>query len=194
MNIGSQIDLNQAAKLAGITYRELIKLNPGFNRWATAPYQPFKLLIPAEKVTNFYHQLSLIPKDKRVSWATYQVKLGDSLQNIAKRYFTTINLLRELNQLHTDKLKQGQRLLIPSNKRIAATPIKQPVAKAATIKPAQLNTYKVLHIVQSNETFNSLAQKYHVTAKAIKQWNHIASNAPLHKNQQLIIWKNTQKA
>ena len=194
VNIGSQIDLNQAAKLAGITYRELIKLNPGFNRWATAPYQPFKLLIPAEKVTNFYHQLSLIPKDKRVSWATYQVKLGDSLQNIAKRYFTTINLLRELNQLHTDKLKQGQRLLIPSNKRIAATPIKQPVAKAATIKPAQLNTYKVLHIVQSNETFNSLAQKYHVTAKAIKQWNHIASNAPLHKNQQLIIWKNTQKA
>lgn len=193
VNIGSQIDLNQAAKLAGISYRELLKLNPGYNRWATAPYKPFKLLIPTEKVASFYHKLALIPKDQRVSWAKYEVKHGDNLADIAKRYFTTIKLLRELNQLHTDKLKNGQRLLIPSNKYITAnsTPA---ASKKPSITPAALQNYKVLHIAQQSETFNSLAKKYHVSAEEIKQWNHIAANTPLQKNQQLIIWKHTQKA
>ncbi len=193
VNIGSQIDLNQAAKLAGISYRELLKLNPGYNHWATAPYKPFKLLIPTEKVAGFYHKLALVPKNERVSWARYEVKHGDNLKAIAKRYFTTIKLLRELNQLHTDKLKNGQRLLIPSNKYITADSTSLPNKKIA-VTPTALQNYKVIHIVQNNETFNLLAQKYHVTPKAIKQWNHIASNTALKKNQQLIIWKQTQKA
>ncbi len=33
VNIGSQIDLNHAAKLAGISYHDLLRLNPGYNRW-----------------------------------------------------------------------------------------------------------------------------------------------------------------
>lgn len=40
VNIGSQIDLNHAASLAGISVSELTKLNPGYNRWATAPINP----------------------------------------------------------------------------------------------------------------------------------------------------------
>jgi membrane-bound lytic murein transglycosylase D len=193
VNIGSQIDLNQAAKLAGISYRELLKLNPGFNRWATAPYQPFKLLIPTESVANFYQQLALIPKEKRVSWARYEVKYGDKIETIAKRFFTTIKLLRELNQLHSNQLKQGQRLLIPSNKYITVASTPHPAPQKATPKPAPLDAYKVLHIVQANDTFAALAQKYQVSAEAIKQWNHITNTAPLRKNQQLIIWKNTKK-
>ena len=193
VNIGSQIDLNQAAKLAGISYRELLKLNPGYNRWATAPYKPFKLLIPTEKVASFYQKLALMPKNQRVSWAKYEVKHGDNLANIARRYFTTIKLLRELNQLHSDKLKNGQRLLIPSSKTIAVNSALPPTTNL-TRTPTPLQDYKVLHIVQERETFNSLAQKYQVTPEAIKQWNQIASNTPLKKNQQLIIWKHTQKA
>ena len=59
VNIGSQIDLSHAAKLAGISYQDLIKLNPGFNRWATAPYRPYKLLIPASKVEDFSRNLAI---------------------------------------------------------------------------------------------------------------------------------------
>nr|WP_232220587.1 transglycosylase SLT domain-containing protein [Legionella tunisiensis] len=63
VNIGSQIDLNHAAKLAGISYKDLIKLNPGFNRWTTAPYKPFKLLIPADKVAHFNRNLANVPEE-----------------------------------------------------------------------------------------------------------------------------------
>ena len=194
VNIGSQIDLNQAAKLAGISYRELLNLNPGYNHWATSPNQPFKLLIPTEKVDDFYQNLASIPKEKRVSWAQYEVKSGDNLPNIAKRYFTTVKLLRELNQLHSDNLRRGQKILIPSMKHIAVHQNKPTAGSAfrhaaAMKKQPFIDLYKVLHIVQANDSFSSIAEKYHVTAEAIKEWNRIAAKDALQKNQQLIIWK-----
>ena len=48
--------------------------------------------------------------------------------------------------------------------------------------------------VESARQEIGITVSYWKSLEAIKQWNHIAANAPLHKNQQLIIWKNTQKA
>nr|WP_131793474.1 LysM peptidoglycan-binding domain-containing protein [Legionella brunensis] len=192
VNIGSQIDLNHAAKLAGISYRDLIKLNPGFNRWTTAPYKPFKLLIPADKVASFNRNLANVPEDKRVSWSRYQVRPGDDLNSIARKNFTTVKLLKELNQLKSDKLRKGQYVLIPSTKN---TPVAAPKSTilAITDQPATTQSYKVLHIVQRGETFSVLEKKYNVSTSEIRKWNQINNTQPLKQGQQLTIWKRTVK-
>lgn len=190
VNIGSQIDLNHAAKLAGISYKDLIKLNPGYNRWATAPYKPFKLLIPANKVANFNRNLATVPEEKRVSWTRYQIKPGDDLNLIARRNFTTVNLLRELNRLKSDKLKKGQFVLIPSTKNTEVRTI-SPKAHESGNKPITTETYKVLHIVQEHDSLKSIEQKYHVTSDQILQWNPSIKNKTLKKGQQLTLWKHT---
>ena len=46
------------------------------------------------------------------SW-TYTVRTGDTLYLISQRYGTTVNALRSLNNIWTDNLTVGQRLLIP---------------------------------------------------------------------------------
>ena len=186
VNIGSQIDLNHAAELAGISYQDLIKLNPGYNHWATAPYRPYKLLIPADKVEDFSRNLANMPLEDRVSWPQHQVSAGDNLNLIAKKYNTSINLIKELNQLKSNAVKKGQVVLIPSKKR----PI---TAKTRLIKtpPQILKQYKVIHIVQAQDSFNSLEKKYNVTGAQIQRWNHLKSK-PLHKGQALIIWKTRQ--
>ncbi|QRN04142.1 LysM peptidoglycan-binding domain-containing protein [Legionella sp. MW5194] len=194
VNIGSQIDLNHAAKLAGISYSDLIKLNPGYNRWATAPYKPFKLLIPADKVAYFNRNLALVPQEKRVSLTRHQVKNGDSLNSIAQRYFTTVKMIRELNQLHSEKLKAGQFLLIPSSKNTSVAASKRPTVLNTPDTPATTQTYKVLHIVQPGDSFHSLETKYNVQAAEIRRWNKIPGHALLRKGQQLIIWKRVVKA
>ena len=75
VSIGTQIDLNSAAKLAGISYRELIQLNPGYNHWTTAPYHPYKLLIPADHVDHFSRNLAQL---KSVPVKTRQAVLMSS--------------------------------------------------------------------------------------------------------------------
>ncbi len=46
---GGQIDLAQAARLADISVEELYLLNPSYNRWATSPDGPFRLLVPVDR-------------------------------------------------------------------------------------------------------------------------------------------------
>ncbi|KTC93791.1 MULTISPECIES: LysM peptidoglycan-binding domain-containing protein [Legionella] len=189
VNIGSQIDLNHAAKLAGMSYKDLIKLNPGFNRWATAPYEPFKLLIPTDKVAHFNRNLATVPTEKRVSWTRHQVHIGDTLGSIAQRYFTTVKLIQELNQLKTDKLKIGQYVLIPSSKNTAVAAVRKPAPTIEADKPVTSQTYKVIHIVQPGDSYQTLEQKYNVTTANIQSWNHINQPAALKSGSQLIIWK-----
>jgi len=49
VELDGQIDLALAAELAGITVNQLYQLNPAFNRWATAPDGPHRLLLPAAR-------------------------------------------------------------------------------------------------------------------------------------------------
>ena len=195
VNIGSQIDLNHAAKLAGISYRDLIKLNPGFNRWATAPYRPYKLLVPADKAEDFTKKLANLPDDQRVSWTRHKVSVGDDLVIIANKYHTTVNLIKELNQLKTTSVKKGQFVIIPNgnntviNEKTSATPNKK-IEKTKLQAFIPLKKYKVVHIVQTNETYQVLQKKYGVSLHDIQSWNHLGPNTPLKPNQQLVIWRN----
>lgn len=191
VNIGSQIDLNHAAKMAGISYKELIKLNPGFNRWTTAPYKPFKLLIPAEKVHQFNVNLANFPENKRVSWESHKIQPGDSLDKIAVRYHTTVSLIKKLNQLTTNHIKPNQSLLIPSTKNTPA--VAKKASAAATIplehQIAAARNHRIIHIVQDHDTYQKLMATYGIQMKDLQAWNKLASNQPLYKGQQLIIWK-----
>ncbi len=65
-------------------------------------------LIQDVKVTELdTEKLSNLP-----GMAVYTVKQGDNLWNIGKKYYMPVGALREMNQLNTDNLKAGQKLLI----------------------------------------------------------------------------------
>src|SRR5258706_6482365 len=53
IDTNSQIDLKIAAKLAGASYDELVALNPGYNRWATDPEGPHRMLVPIDNADGF---------------------------------------------------------------------------------------------------------------------------------------------
>jgi membrane-bound lytic murein transglycosylase D len=189
VNVGSPIDLNHAASLAGITYNELIRLNPGFNRWITAPYAPFHLLIPAERAWQFSQSLSQLPKEKRVSWVKYQAQKNDNLFRIAVKYHTTVTLIKQLNQLEEDTIKPYQVLLIPSSQN--TSPAAVPVMKRRPVEGTMLvnREHRVIHIVQLKDSLESISKKYAVTAEAIQQWNPALNTSALTLGQQLLIWR-----
>lgn len=185
--IGSQIDLNHAAQLAGISYQDLLKLNPGYNRWATPPNQPYKLLIPASHAASFSHNLSQVPKNQRVSWSRYRVKAGDNLQSVAARHHTTVNMIKELNQLKSDIIPKGQFVLIPN----PSYPTQPSVKHSHFSKP---KAFKTIYIVDKNDTLESIAHNLGVTVEQIKFWNHGIEEAALQSGHSLILWRASQTA
>ena len=59
--------------------------------------------------------MSAVPVDEmenRPGIVGYIVKSGDELWDLAKKYMTTVEGIREVNELETDAIKLGDKLLI----------------------------------------------------------------------------------
>ena len=86
----AQIDLALAADMADMPLDLLHQYNSGYNRWATAPNGPHRLLLPNQNADKFKQALDKTEPKDWLSWTRHEVKSGESLLVISKN---TIRLL-----------------------------------------------------------------------------------------------------
>ncbi len=197
VDTGSQIDIAQAAHMAEITTKEMYLLNPGFNRWATAPDGPHRLLVPVHKEETFTQALSLLPDEARMKWAHYKIKSGDSLITIAKKHGTTVEQIRSINQLKGNRIRAGKTLLVPTaSKHASEYTLSQQQRHADRQKSISRTTRRKEkhHIVQSGDSFWSIANKHNVGVRQLARWNNMAPGDPLRTGKRLVIWTEPEQA
>lgn len=69
--------------------------------------------VPMQVITDVeLSAISMEEMEKRPGIVGYIVKEGDELWTLAKNYMTTMDGIREMNQLESDSIKQGDKLLI----------------------------------------------------------------------------------
>lgn len=102
------------------------------------------LKLPSDKVSDI---------EKEENTISYTVQKGDSLYSIAKKYSTTIDKIKDLNNLTTNLLSIGQVLLIPTDTNLETT-----------------------YTVQKGDSLYSIAKKYDTTVDRLKQLNNLKSN------------------
>lgn len=186
---GGQIDLAQAARLADISVEELYLLNPSYNRWATSPDGPFRLLVPVDRAERFQDKLADLPNDQRMQWARYEIRPGDNLGTIAREYRTTPQVLRSINHLKNNTIIAGRTLLIPgpaassgdyslsAESRLAKKQSKQPKGRQ-----------RVNYTVQSGDTLWEIARRHKVGVPELAKWNGMAPKDSLRVGQTLAVW------
>lgn len=190
VDVGSQIDLQHAAKMAGISLENLYKLNPGFNRWATDPDGPHRLLLPVDRVDRFKQKLAELPRSARVTWRRYTVKAGDTVGYIANKFKTSASMLEQVNDLKNDMIQVGQDLFIPdSSNKIAQYALQGQRDYVETMQDVSLpGPQRTNHLVHKGDSLWSIANKYKVKISEIRFWNHINKGESLQPGQKLIIW------
>lgn len=189
VDVGSQIDLAQAAHFANMSYKELIKLNPGFNRWATPPYAPYHLNLPIDKVDSFKQNINKLSNDELVSWTKHTVAKNESLSVIAHKHRTKVLLIKELNHLKSNRLKEGETLLIPKISRFPSHIVAK-VKKSELLDRSTSSIHtKIIHIVQRGDNYAIIRNRYGVTPGEIRYWNQIKTSRKLQPGEQLVIWK-----
>lgn len=102
------------------------------------------LKLPSDKESNI---------EKEENTISYTVQKGDSLYSIARKYDTTIDRIKDLNNLTTNLLSIGQVLLIPTDTNLETT-----------------------YTVQKGDSLYSIAKKYNTTVDRLKQLNNLSSN------------------
>ncbi|HEB92814.1 MAG TPA: LysM peptidoglycan-binding domain-containing protein [Gammaproteobacteria bacterium] len=187
IDIGSQIDLALAAELAGLSIEEIYRLNPAYNRWATAPDGPHRLLLPIDKAEAFRHSLAELGTRDRVRWERHRIKPGENLGGIARRYQTSVALLQEVNQIRGQWIRAGDTLMIPIATKNLSHYLSEDRRKQA-IQDTQRRGNKIHHTVRSGDTWWDLSRKHGVTTNKLARWNSMSPRDPLFPGQQLVIW------
>jgi len=188
VDVGRQIDLALAAQMAELDIEQVYLLNPAFNRWATDPDGPHKLLLPLENIETFQAALDELGDSDTVRWQRHKIRTGESLLSIAGRYNTTVDLIREINGVRGNLIRAGDTLTVPvamkslngyaltADNRLES---KQSVSRSGT---------RVDHRVASGESFWSISRSYGVGIRELAAWNNMAPTDPLRVGQSLAVW------
>ncbi|MCW8921548.1 MAG: LysM peptidoglycan-binding domain-containing protein, partial [Sedimenticola sp.] len=182
-----------AADMAEISIEELYKLNPGFNRWATAPAGPHRLSIPVDKYEKFSKAIAELAPEKRLHWTRYKIRSGDSLGAIARKHKTTTALLQQVNKLKGNRIRAGKHLLIPVAVKRLDQYSHTVDARLAKTQSTQHKGNRITHKVRSGDTLWDIARRYNVSHQALARWNGIAPRDTLRLGQTLVIWQTKSK-
>ena len=189
-DVGGQLDLALAAELAGLDLDALYGFNAGFNRWATDPAGPHRLLIPIAFADIFNEALAAVPLNERVRWRRHKVKNGETISEIAEQYQTTIASIRAANNLRGNTIRAGAFLVIPVSSKPLSAYGQSADARRAKTQNRQRSGVRVEHVAVSGESFWSIGQKYGVSAHQLAAWNGTAPRDTLSVGQKLIVWTN----
>jgi membrane-bound lytic murein transglycosylase D len=189
VDIKKQIDLTLAAELADISLDELYMLNPGYNRWATDPEGPHRLMVPVEKAEYFEDNLAKLSDSKRVAWERHTIRKGESLLSIADKYNTTVALIKELNDIRGNMIRIKQKLIIPVARKSLNTYSLSADQRLTRLQNTKRSgKHKITYEVRKGDTLWNIARKYKVGVRTLAKWNGLAPRDTLRQGKKLVVW------
>ncbi len=133
----------------------------------------------------------------------YVIKKGDTLSKIAKKFRVDQQKILDANNLDSDALTIGARLTIPQKETAREKHASRREA-AETVRPAKNSTADSVsrkeapesqpalqeasyHTVTKGDTLASIARKYSLTVKDLKELNGLTRKTKLKQGQQLLV-------
>ena len=177
VKIPGQLDLMQAADLAGLKPETIYELNPGFNQWATDPSGPHYLLLPIGVSDRFMTQLESLNQNDLVRWDRYKIRRGDNLYKIASRYKIEVSVLMEINGLASDLIIAGNEIMVPRGSAWAG----------------KQNPREQVYVVIGGDSLWNISKKFKVSIEDVVLWNDLDIEVPLQINQEIKIFSRYER-
>lgn len=198
--ITKKLHLKQVSELTGAPLDELKNLNPQYRHEIIPgdsreyilriPYRYTNAFIDNEdslyrhKADIYFNPVTLkkIQDGGDGEMITYRVKSGDYLGRIASRYGTTVAKIKRWNNLKSNNIRVGQRLIIY---RGGNAPVSASTSSSSSKSQAAVSGGTV-YVVKSGDALSTIAEKYKVTVAQLKKWNNLTGNN-IRVGQKLIV-------
>ena len=193
--------LRQVSDLTGAPLDELKNLNPQYSHEIIPgndreyilrlPYNYSNAFIDHEdslyrhKADEYFNPVTLkkIKDGADGERVVYTVKSGDYLGRIASRHRCTVAQIKRWNNLSSNNIRVGQRLVIYRGGNAPASASSSSSASTAkAAAPANATTYTV----KSGDVLGKIAERHGCTVAQIKSWNGLTSNN-IKVGQKLIV-------
>ncbi len=170
VTIPGQVEILALSEFLEIKPELLYKLNAGYTKWASAPKDESVFYIPMEKYYLFISDKNPFNITNDINWISHNVKKGDNLWDLSKKYDTEVKIIKEINYLDSSLLSIDDTLLIPLSK-----------SKSNTFIPYEM------YIISEGDTLWSIAKKYNLDVRDLASMNSLNTNDYLQLGQQISI-------
>jgi membrane-bound lytic murein transglycosylase D len=175
VSINYPVDLRLVAECLDTSVDSLQALNPSLLRMTTPKDQTFTLNLPPGTKDKYETAITMIPPDMRTFWRYHRVEYGETLGSIAHKYHTSTGVIEEANNLTSEEVVVGSKLIIP----IAPGQAGEKVAYS----------HKATHYkVRKGDTLGSIADDFEVPVAKLKSWNRVKGNT-VAVGRTLLIYK-----
>lgn len=148
--------------------------------WNNLPYtstvhvgQELNIYVPTEKA-DYYASLDKLGEAEKSNilfvnsgdtWIEHRIRNGETLASVATKYGVSSAQIKEWNNLKSNKLHRGKKLMIYSGdtKKIASN--------------TSSNGKAVRYKVKSGDSLGKIAQKFGVTIVQLKKWNNLSTES-----------------
>lgn len=189
VDIGRQADLVLVSQMSNAPIDVLFTLNPGYNRWATSPEGPFRVVLPLANAKLLEATLKNTDPASLMRWDQVVVERGDTLSDLANRHHVPIDVLKSSNQLANNTIHPGQKLLLPRDEQLLVDP--QYAAAAAELQKLQsglISADRITHRVRPGENLSVIARRYNVSVNELQRWNNIRDPRTLRAGAHLTVF------
>ena len=191
----SYININVLADSLNICTDEVEFLNPQLKHRIIPEKQSFRLRLPLSVKTKFLEKSEsyilssnvppkMDPLDKVVT-IRYKIRKGDNLGKIANKHGIKVSQLKSENSIgRNNVIHTGQYLSITAKTKYVQS---SNGVKIKSKKKTPINPKAKTYTVKGGDAVSTIANKFHISIKNLKKWNHIGSRNIIKTGQVLII-------
>jgi membrane-bound lytic murein transglycosylase D len=188
VNAAHHIDVEVAAQLAEMSVEDFVALNPAYNRPVITSNGERNLALPVEKADVFRANLERYDQPF-VSWQTYTMTRGDTIESLARRFEIDSERLAQINGVTPGRPgRPGRTLLVPMLEGSEASDLADTWDNPEFQSPADYYGTRIVHRVRSGETLSTIARRYRVSIPALREWNGIRGTM-IRAGQKLVIYR-----
>ncbi len=188
VKVPPRTDLAAVAVAAGTSVKEIRRLNNELRRNLTPPRRDgYRLKIPHGSAQLVARNMSRLHPVITTGYKTHTVRRNETLTRICRLYGLNKTTLLKANNLHSSRLRKGQRLRIPyrTTKYILLREGETPDTRFAR---AGRDGRLILHRIRRGETLSRISKQYNVPVHIIMQWNNITDVRRIRAGEQLALY------
>jgi membrane-bound lytic murein transglycosylase D len=187
--IERDIDVDLAARFAGLTVDEFKQLNPQMNKPIIIAAGTPQVLLPYDNANTFVRNIQQ-HRGPLASWTAWVANKTLRPSDAAKQLGISEDRLREVNHIPPRMLvKAGSTLLVPRSEH-RQEDVSEKIADTATIAlaPDLPPMRRVSLKAGKRDSVASVARRYKVSPALVAQWNKVGVNASFKPGQAIAVF------
>ena len=189
VDITRDIDVELAARLAGVREQDFKALNPSLHKPVILAAGTRQILLPWDNAKVFERNFEAYSQGQYASWTVWTLPSTMSVADVAQRVGMNKDDLCSINGIPPRMLiKAGSALIVPRTTTTRADVTRHVADTGQIALTPEIVTRRTTVRARKNDSVSSIARRHNVSATNVAEWNDVKASARFKAGQQVVLY------